>query len=140
MKLLSHAALRKIENLATDANPPLMERAGRAAAALALARYGHVSVLVIAGPGNNGGDGFVMARELAQAGCAVTVLFGGDASRLPADAAAAYATCRATSADFCTEVPPVAFGLVVDALFGIGLTRPISDNYAQLVDRINAVK
>ena len=136
--LLRAAELRTLEQLHATANPPLMERAGRAAAEFVRERLGRGRVLVCAGPGNNGGDGLVMARELARAGVPVSILFTADPSRLPADAAAAYRSCRSTSADFCREVPPGKFSLVVDALFGIGLARAIEGDYADVIARINA--
>lgn len=136
-RLLLHPELRALEVSHGNAVPPLMERAGRAAARLALQRYGKCRVLVCAGPGNNGGDAFVMARELVKAGCEVSVLFRHDPSKLPADARTAYESCRPTSVDFCTDVPPGDYGLVVDGLFGIGLARPIDGEYADLIQRIN---
>ena len=136
--LLRAAELRTLEQLHATANPPLMERAGCAAANFVRERFGPGRVLVCAGPGNNGGDGFVMARELARAGVPVSILFDSDPARLPADAAAAYHSCRGTSADFCRQVPPGNFSLVVDALFGIGLARAIEGDYAALIARINA--
>ncbi|MBK8758941.1 MAG: NAD(P)H-hydrate dehydratase [Sulfuritalea sp.] len=136
--LLRAAELRTLERLHATANPSLMERAGRAAASFVRERFGHGRVLVCAGPGNNGGDGLVMARELARAGVSVSILFTADPSRLPADAAAAYRSCRGTSADFCREVPAGNFSLVVDALFGIGLARAIEGDYADVIARINA--
>lgn len=136
--LLRAAELRAIEVEHKHATPPLMERAGRAAAEFVQARSGSGRILVCAGPGNNGGDGFVLARELAHAGRQVSVHFVGDPARLPPDAAAAYKTCRTTSADFCTEIPGGNFSLVVDALFGIGLARPITGDLAALIARINA--
>ncbi|MBI5792867.1 MAG: NAD(P)H-hydrate dehydratase [Rhodocyclales bacterium] len=138
--LLRSAESRALEARHADARPPLMERAGRAAADFAIGLLGRHPgrVLICAGPGNNGGDGFVMGRELARAGLAVSILFTSDPARLPPDAAAALETCRATSADFCREVPPGSFSLVVDALFGIGLARAIEGDYATLIARINA--
>jgi hydroxyethylthiazole kinase-like uncharacterized protein yjeF len=138
MILLQQSALRELERQHATVRPPLMERAGRAAAQLALRRFGRCRVLVCAGPGNNGGDGFVMARELARAGCRVSILFDHPADQLPPDARAAYASCRSASADFCTDVPPGDYGLVVDALFGIGIGRPVTGRYAALIARINA--
>ncbi len=114
MQLLLQSQLRELEQQHADAAPALMERAGRAAAQLAVERYGVCRVLICAGPGNNGGDGLVMARELAKLGCPVSTL------RDDADV---------TNGDY---------GLVVDALFGIGLTRPIEGCYAALIERINA--
>lgn len=138
--LLRSAESRALETRHADARPPLMERAGKAAAEFAIRLLGRHPgrVLICAGPGNNGGDGFVMGRELARAGVAVSILFTADPARLPPDAAAALETCRATSADFCREVPPGSFSLVVDALFGIGLARAIEGDYATLIARINA--
>ena len=138
--LLRSAESRALEARHADARPPLMERAGKAAAEFAIRLLGRHPgrVLICAGPGNNGGDGFVMGRELARAGVAVSILFTSDPGRLPPDAAAALETCRATSADFCNEVPPGSFSLVVDALFGIGLARVIDGDYAALISRINA--
>jgi hydroxyethylthiazole kinase-like uncharacterized protein yjeF len=138
--LLRSAESRALEARHADARPPLMERAGKAAAEFAIRLLGgHPGrVLICAGPGNNGGDGFVMGRELARAGVAVSILFTSDPARLPPDAAAAFETCRTTSADFCNEVPPGSFSLVVDALFGIGLARVIDGDYAALISRINA--
>src|SRR5438477_1805033 len=88
--IYSVASLRNIERLAHDA--PLMERAGSAAAGMArtLLADAHKRVVVLAGPGNNGGDGFVVARCLRAAGHEVSVIFCADASRLPRDARAAY--------------------------------------------------
>lgn len=139
MILLRQPELRALETRHADVTPPLMERAGRAAATLALAHFGRPRTLVCAGPGNNGGDAFVLARELAAAGCEVHVLFRADPARLPADARAAWERCRrAARADFCTEPPGGGFGLVVDGLFGIGLARDIGGEYAELIRRINA--
>lgn len=136
--LLRAAELRAIEVEHSRATPPLMERAGRAAAEFVQTHFGHGRVLVCAGPGNNGGDGFVLARELVRAGRQVCVHFVGDAGHLPPDAAAAYQSCRTTRADFCPEIPAGDFSLVVDALFGIGLARPVTGDLADLVARINA--
>ncbi len=136
--LLRGEDLRAIETRHAAAKPALMDRAGQAAARFVKDRFGAGRVLVCAGPGNNGGDGLVMAGELARAGIPVSILFDADAARLPHDAAAAYQACRVTSADFCGAVPTGKFALVVDALFGIGLTRPIGGAYAALIARINA--
>ncbi|WP_079435780.1 NAD(P)H-hydrate dehydratase [Zoogloea sp. LCSB751] len=137
------AGIRAIEALAIpDAEPPLMERAGAAAALLA-ARLatGAGPVLVACGPGNNGGDGFVMARLLHAAGQRVEVAFAGDPARLPADAAAAHAAWLAAGGTTHTELPPAppeGWALVVDALFGIGLQRPLEGRYADWIDTLNA--
>ena len=132
------AELRIIETAARD--EPLMERAGHAAAAVALALIGDQggSVLVLAGPGNNGGDAFVLARVLRAAFCDVTVVFRGDSERLPPDARAAYHAFVGAGGGTSRDIPPSWSGsLIVDGLFGIGLARPITGDYAALIEQAN---
>lgn len=137
------AGIRNIEALAIPgAEPPLMERAGEAAARLALLLVqGPARVLVACGPGNNGGDGFVLARHLHCAGLAVSVAFAGDPCRLPDDARAAHAAWIAAGGLTVPDLPappPEGWALVVDALFGIGLQRPLEGRYAAWIDALNA--
>lgn len=132
------ADIRRIET--RHAHEPLMERAGFAAAQLAreLAADSGKPILIFAGPGNNGGDAFVVARYLKQWFFAVTVVFAGDAAKLPADAAAAYAQWR-DAGGATTERLPLSAGwsLVIDGLFGIGVTRAIEGRYADWINIIN---
>lgn len=132
--------LRRIELLAAD--QPLMERAGLVAADLAsrLCRSGEQPILLLAGPGNNGGDAFVAARHLRQRGFAVHLLFAGVVDRLPKDAAAAYQRFVAEGGQPVDRLPSVpAWGLIVDGLFGIGLQRPIGGAHADLVLAANSL-
>ncbi len=118
-----------------------MERAGLAAAEVARAMTGERdgTILVLAGPGNNGGDAFVVARWLRQWFFDVTVIFRADASHLPGDAAAALAAFRESGGTTQDAIPPGWHGtLIVDGLFGIGLARAPSADYAALIDRVNA--
>ncbi|MGQ0543766.1 MAG: NAD(P)H-hydrate dehydratase [Betaproteobacteria bacterium] len=107
--------IRRMEQAAADAQPPLMERAGAAAAELAaqLASERSKDVLVLAGPGNNGGDARVVAARLEEQFFRVSV---------------------ATRAE---EVPEKNWGLVIDGIFGIGLARDVEGPYARLVDYAN---
>ncbi|HEX4886119.1 MAG TPA: NAD(P)H-hydrate dehydratase [Casimicrobiaceae bacterium] len=132
------AEIRAIEARASGA--PLMERAGECAAHVAQSMLASRSgpVVVLAGPGNNGGDGFVVARRLREAFHDVIVVFHGDAAKLPADAANAYRAWREAGGDERREVPAGRAGLVVDALFGIGLRRPLAPDAAALVMWANA--
>ena len=119
---------------------PLMERAGTAAADVARnmpgARDG--SVLVLAGPGNNGGDAFVVARCLREAFFDVAVVFRGDQAKLPPDAGDAYRAFVAAGGTTVADFPDRWHGaLIVDGLFGIGLARALSADYATLVRRAN---
>lgn len=127
------------EAAARQPEPPLMERAGLAAAELARSILADGQrVLVVAGPGNNGGDGFVVARHLKSWWYAVTVLFTGPEQKLAPDAAAALAAWRSVGG---TTTDRWAQGmrpdLIVDALFGIGLARPLEGATAELVMRMN---
>ncbi|MEF8698681.1 MAG: NAD(P)H-hydrate dehydratase [Candidatus Accumulibacter sp. UW26] len=133
------AELRRIETLAAE--QPLMQRAGLAAADLAcsLSRR-DASLLILAGPGNNGGDAFVAARLLRQRRFAVSVVFLGDAGRLPRDAAAAYRRFIDEGGSVVDRVPSgPRWALIVDGLFGIGLQRPLSGPYGELVLATNAL-
>jgi hydroxyethylthiazole kinase-like uncharacterized protein yjeF len=134
--------IRRIEALAAAGGPPLMERAGLAAAerARALAPGDGGPLLVIAGPGNNGGDALVAARHLRQWFYDVTVVFAGEESRLPADAAAAWRAWRAAGGRTLGELPSRrGWALVVDGLFGLGLKRELTGAHAALVEAVNAL-
>jgi hydroxyethylthiazole kinase-like uncharacterized protein yjeF len=114
--LFRTAGIRAIEARHADAMPPLMERAGAAVAATAKEMLGASkgSVLVVDGPGNNGGDGLVAARILADQKFDVVIVRAGS-----------------------EQIPARNWSLVIDALFGIGLTRPIEGPFAAAVERIN---
>jgi ADP-dependent NAD(P)H-hydrate dehydratase / NAD(P)H-hydrate epimerase len=139
LPLLRTTELRAFETSHVHDQPSLMERAGRAAAVIAMRLLGasRAPVLIFAGPGNNGGDAFVLARVLHENKIPVQVVFLGDESHLPPDARQALAQWRATGAEFSTTVPAGDYGLVVDGLFGIGLTRPIAGVHAAAIGRIN---
>jgi NAD(P)H-hydrate epimerase len=102
----------------------LMENAGAAVAEAVIARHLRAPTIVLCGPGNNGGDGLVVARRLAAVGWPVRVALLGERARLRGDAALA---ARAWSGDTVPLAPTVleGSGLVIDALFGAGLTRPL---------------
>jgi hydroxyethylthiazole kinase-like uncharacterized protein yjeF len=122
--------------------PPLMERAGLAAAHLAreVAGGNGKPVLIVAGPGNNGGDAFVVARHLKEWWFKVEVVFAGDESRLSGDASESLRAWRAAGGDVRPELPASGnWGLVVDGIFGIGLEREVTGRYAEWIRYINAV-
>jgi hydroxyethylthiazole kinase-like uncharacterized protein yjeF len=101
----------------------LMENAGRAAARAIRARLAPCRTLVLCGPGNNGGDGYVVARLLAQAGWPVAVAAFA-APRKGSDAAAAAARWHGPTARFGARAAGRS-DLVIDAVFGAGLTRDV---------------
>jgi ADP-dependent NAD(P)H-hydrate dehydratase / NAD(P)H-hydrate epimerase len=136
--ILRIAEVRAVEARAGGA--PLMERAGLAAADVARGMLGarSTSVLVLAGPGNNGGDAFVVARCLKSWFFDVTVAFCGHETGLAADAATAYRAWLDARGPTVREWPDRRFGLIVDGLFGIGLARPIEGTAAEWIARANA--
>jgi len=133
--------IRRVEQAVIAANPgiSLMERAGLAAAEKARDMLGDgFRVLVVCGPGNNGGDGLVVARYLHQWGYQTTTVLLADAGKLPSDAATAYQQFvnagRTTLADIPKES---SWDLIIDGLLGIGLTRPIEGKLADTIEWIN---
>jgi hydroxyethylthiazole kinase-like uncharacterized protein yjeF len=140
--ILLAAEVRAVEQAAAAADPApqLMERAGLAAAELAreIAGGSGKPLLVLAGPGNNGGDAFVAARHLRQWWFNVTVVFAGDEKKLSPDAASALKAWRAAGGGIVDALPAVReWGLVVDGLFGIGLEREIAGRYAEWIAAAN---
>ncbi|HEX7327987.1 MAG TPA: NAD(P)H-hydrate dehydratase [Casimicrobiaceae bacterium] len=135
--LLTLDALRALER--SHAALPLMERAGLAAAEVALemiARRG-APVVVLAGPGNNGGDACVVARRLHEHGLAVSVLGRPAAANLSPEATSAWATMRAAGVREIDAPPAESPALVVDGLFGIGLSRAVGEPWASWIDWAN---
>jgi hydroxyethylthiazole kinase-like uncharacterized protein yjeF len=138
-ELLTSDEMAEVDRLAAEAGPfagiDLMRRAGTAVAAAMLERFpGAAVVHILCGPGNNGGDGYVVARSLAEAGMDV---------RLWALAAPKPGTDAAIAAGEC-PVPSQPLGgfragageMVVDALFGAGLSKPITGEAAEAVAEV----
>ncbi len=136
--LLRSALLRDIETAHPDL--PLMARAGAAAAdwAASLAADAALPILVLAGPGNNGGDAFVAARLLRERGCEVHLASVAEADSLPRDAATAREAFRSGGGECLASIPEIPrWGLLVDGLFGIGLGRAPEGLYADWIRTIN---
>ncbi len=113
----------------------LMEAAGRAVAGVALDMCHRGPILVVCGGGNNGGDGFVAARHLAAAGHNVTVALWGETERLRGDAALAFRRWRGPVVAATGPLAPAR--IVIDALFGAGLDRPVAGVPAEIVAAMN---
>jgi NAD(P)H-hydrate epimerase len=111
----------------------LMENAGRVVADAIAARFKPCAVTVLCGPGNNGGDGFVVARLLDESGFIVRVAHDAEPK---GDAAAMSDQWKGTRVAMEPEALDGA-RLVVDALFGAGLSRPLEGAYAQIVEALN---
>jgi hydroxyethylthiazole kinase-like uncharacterized protein yjeF len=139
LELLTPTEMAEADRLAI-ANGPfdgigLMRNAGAAVAAVVLERFPSSNrVHVLAGPGNNGGDGYVAARILHESGVAVSLWFSG-APREGSDAAVAAAECPVSGrpiADFDAG----ADDLIVDALYGAGLSKPLADDAARALSLV----
>ena len=140
LQLLTTDEMGRADRIAAAAFVPsmsLMENAGRAVAdaALAMCEAGG-RVVVLCGPGNNGGDGFVAARHLHEAGRDVRLALLGSPTALQGDAATVAQRCGLPIAPLTTASIDGA-QLIVDALFGAGLARPISGVAAEVVGAIN---
>lgn len=140
--LLTAAQMRAIEGAAIDAGDvsglELMERAGRGVIEAIFGAWPDMAqaprrALVLCGPGNNGGDGFVVARLLKAWGWSIEVILLGDPARLPPDAKTNYErwqamgevqVCPLGASPMDHAFEPEPFDLLVDGLFGTGLTRP----------------
>lgn len=141
--ILTPAAIRAVEAGAADCNPTLMERAGQAIAEAArrLASDTGAPVLVVVGPGNNGGDGWVAAAHLRAAFNRVTVLDAAGTPPKAAEARAAQTRFTARGGEVVREWPDgLRPALVIDGLLGIGLTRDVDAAIAELIGRINAAR
>lgn len=148
-ELLTAQQMRALEQRAMASGSvtglELMERAGQGVVDAILAHWPESAgvpgyAVVLCGPGNNGGDGFVIACLLDALGWRVDVHFHGDASKLPPDAAVNYARWQAehpvwtlTQASLRSRSRIGEVTHYVDALFGIGLSRPLSGELGELV-------
>lgn len=136
--------IRQLEQLAIDefAIPAaqLMERAGHAAFEELRKRWPWCRrIAVVCGSGNNGGDGYVVARLARQAGLAVKVAAVGDPHQMKAEAAAAWQRAHAAGVEITPFEASLLTGaeIVVDALLGTGLSGDVSDLHLAAIDTIN---
>lgn len=123
-------------------HPQLMPIAGEAAARWIAARYHPKnSILLLAGPGNNGGDAYATAHALRRRGFAPIVCDCSEAEQqLPADATTALEEWLRIGGDVLDDIPERTYDLVVDGLFGIGLNRPIRGYIASIIDWVNQLE
>src|SRR5476649_487932 len=140
MEVLDTAEMERADRLTIAAGTPgfaLMLSAGQAVAEAANDLVAEGSILVVAGGGNNGGDGFVAAAELAARGREVSVILLCDRDSLRGDAASAARGWKFPVLPF----NPQAIGrpaLIIDALFGAGLNRPVKGDPLDMIEAVNA--
>jgi NAD(P)H-hydrate epimerase len=132
--IISPEEAARLDAMAVDPVTMLMERAG-AGVAYAAARMGAgygTRVAILAGKGNNGGDGYVAARYLARRGCSVTVYAAGSPTAFPADVAAAAAAVAGIPVVPLGDLEPA--DLVIDALFGAGFRGELPADLVRWVE------
>lgn len=143
-RLYGAAASRRLDRHAIEtlgiSSDVLMESAGRAVCEAVLAELQPGGrVVVVCGVGNNGGDGFVIARHLQLLGVPVRIALVGDEKRLAGDAAINLKRARAVEVAFeSARWRAPAAGVIVDAVFGTGLSREVEGTAAAAIRRINA--
>jgi len=158
MKIVSAAEMREIDRATSERfgvpSLTLMENAGSAVARFILSDYPQAErVGILCGKGNNGGDGFVVARKLVEAGRAVRVLLLSDPAELRGDAAAMFHDMlqklqplnispviahEASGLDSADAAEIFAADVIVDAILGTGFRPPVSPLYAAAIDKMNA--
>ncbi|NNE81557.1 MAG: NAD(P)H-hydrate dehydratase [Silicimonas sp.] len=153
-ELLTAAQMRAIEQAAIESGEvtglELMERAGKGVVEAIFEEWPELQkaphrAVVLCGPGNNGGDGFVVARLLKDWGWEVEVFLYGDAEKLPPDARVNYERWGALgevgqfadSISLLVKPPPLGPLVVVDAIFGTGLRRAIPEDIGVVVQEVN---
>jgi ADP-dependent NAD(P)H-hydrate dehydratase / NAD(P)H-hydrate epimerase len=140
MEVLTTAEMERADRLTIAAGTPgfaLMLSAGQAVAEAAMELVAEGPIVVVAGRGNNGGDGFVAAAELAARGREVSVILLCERDSLQGEAASAARGWKHPVLPF----NPQAIGrpaLIIDALFGAGLNRPVKGDPHDMIEAINA--
>jgi ADP-dependent NAD(P)H-hydrate dehydratase / NAD(P)H-hydrate epimerase len=140
IELLTTKEMTDADRLTIAAGTPgieLMDRAGSAVADAVVAAHSAASkVVVLAGPGNNGGDGFVAARVLHDRGYLVRILLVGDLAKLKGDAALAAKRWDG-EIDAASPEGLASADVVIDALFGAGLDRPVEGLALRMIEAAN---
>ena len=93
--------------------------------------------LIVCGSGNNGGDGFAIARLLAEEGAAPRILFAGKESSLSEECKIQKQIAENLGIGIITEIPEEEYTVIIDAVFGVGLSREISGRYADIIAWMN---
>jgi ADP-dependent NAD(P)H-hydrate dehydratase / NAD(P)H-hydrate epimerase len=154
MKILTAAEMREVDRLSTDRfsipSLTLMENAGKGAAEFIRERFSHLdrrSILILCGKGNNGGDGFVLARHLVEMGARPVVLLFAEISAIHGDAALNRKRLDSLPLDFrvirdvaewrAWKPPLAAAEIIVDALLGTGIRGPVDGLLAEVISGVN---
>ncbi|MEY8410017.1 NAD(P)H-hydrate dehydratase [Lachnospiraceae bacterium 62-26] len=119
----------------------LMERAARACVDVMTAEGFDLSKpCVVCGSGNNGGDGFAVARLLMESGVTPFVCFAGDEDRRSEETIVQMQKYLEIGGRICNEYRDDEYSIIIDAVFGVGLRREITGGYADVIERMNRTK
>lgn len=146
--IFTRESVRKLDRLAVEQyhipSIVLMENAAIAIAAAALKmvrRIRNPRITIYCGPGNNGGDGLAAARHLHNAGARISIILSGPMSRYAGDAAINLGIVKAMKLPIHSATHrPTRTDLIIDALLGTGLDRPVQGVIAKLINQINRPK
>lgn len=150
MKVVTAAQMRHIDAITINERGvpglELMERAGREVARETLDRFSPASAAILCGKGNNGGDGFVVARHLRESGVAVQIFSFVDPSELSSDAAVMFAKLpRDIEVIVRPAAEPLAvelrdFDVIVDAILGTGIKGPVEGYLGEVIWSVNQAR
>ena len=126
-----------IENLGIP-SLELMERAARSCIdSMKKEKLDFTDVLIVCGSGNNGGDGFAVARLLKEEGCAVTVFMAGNPAHLSAECRYQWKLFESIGGSIRDHYPDGTYSLIIDAIFGVGLSREVTGHYREVIEWMN---
>lgn len=126
-----------IENLGIP-SLELMERAARSCIdSMKKEKLDFTDVLIVCGSGNNGGDGFAIARLLKEEGCAVTVFMAGNLAHLSAECRYQWKLFENIGGSIRDHYPDGTYSLIIDAIFGVGLSREVTGHYREVIEWMN---
>lgn len=150
MKVVTTDQMRQIDQTTIEERgipgSVLMDRAGKAVTREILERFEPVSAAIVAGKGNNAGDGFVVARELHRHGVRTTLFLLTDPEDLGGDALDAYRQVPETVEQVLQPIPQalreqlIQYDLIVDAIFGTGIKGPVRPPYDEYIQAINSCR
>ena len=146
MKVLTPEQMREVDRLTVEAGIPgliLMENAACRVVEFLVERFSPLSrqrIVIVCGKGNNGGDGLAIARQLLTRFNPemLQVFLLAEPAEMSADAIANYSMYVAAGGDFEYQTPDHSATLVIDALLGTGVSRPVSGQYQEWIHRINS--
>ena len=144
MKIVSSQEMREAEKYTIAEILPsviLMENAAEKVVQVMKSEYSDLAeknIVVVCGEGNNGGDGFAVARKVLPFAKSVKILFCGDSTKLSEDAELNYRASQKFGIEFIEKSEFEKYDIIVDAIFGTGLSREITGNLKEIIENINS--